>query len=334
MKTHTDQIKRIMLDAGFFGEPNVELIKKDNHVYRIETGGKTYFLKTYTKSWYGDDMLGTAGCVKHEEAAYKLLEQNNISTPRVLLTQYDSGNPLGRPFIMISGLQGLSLLEVLHKQGVASSRDLLREVGQYLKRIHSIAHPYPGYIGETLPSAPPAEHKCQHRSWTPEARRAEALKNLSAQRDALPGELVSCLEERFTEMPDALRQEGKTACFIHGDCHVHQFFVLENVNGWQVTGVIDMEVSSFGDPVEDLLKFSIEMAREFPESPYWWDFLMEGYGGNVRFEGFKLRMLGTAEKEFRWGVRYIWAAPWADILKHMRDAKNWHELFSVCKLVI
>ena len=50
----------VMRRAGLMGEIGLTLIKRENDVYRIDCGTDSFFLKTYTKSWYGADAAATA----------------------------------------------------------------------------------------------------------------------------------------------------------------------------------------------------------------------------------------------------------------------------------
>ncbi len=157
-------------------------------------------------------------------------------------------------------------------------------------------------------------------------------KSLREKADRLPAALYADLERLFRDMDEALKGSYIPPTFVHGDCHVHQFFVSETENGWRVNGAVDMEVASAGDSIEDLVKFSIEMMREFPNRPEWWDALMKGYGGEIDFHRFKLRLLGTEEAEFRWAAERRFTAPWDGILQHIFKANDWHDLFAAVHL--
>ena len=92
-----------------------------------------------------------------------------------------------------------------------------------------------------------------------------------------------------------------------------------------MSGVVDLEVASAGDPVEDLIKFAIEMAAMRPSVPRWWEMLFAGYGGAPDFGRFRLRWLGAEGVEF-------WCQGWegarADMIASFLAADTWADLFT------
>ena len=78
-----------------------------------------------------------------------------------------------------------------------------------------------------------------------------------------------------------------------------------------MTGVVDMEVASAGDPIEDLLKFSLELAPILPARTRWWQALFDGYGQEPEYALFRLRMLGCSPEEFAC-VRPCRSAAWGE----------------------
>jgi aminoglycoside phosphotransferase len=129
-------------------------------------------------------------------------------------------------------------------------------------------------------------------------------------------------------MADQLAPAYQPPRFTHGDCHAHQFFLVETGEGWQVTGVIDMEVSSAGDCGEDLLKLSIELAQILTHQTRWWEPLFEGYGTLPDFELFRLRLLGVVEPEFGMAGRWLGTAPREAVVQHFLRATDWDRLFA------
>src|SRR5687768_7418890 len=140
------------------GEPgpvDVTLLKRGNHVFRLAAGGADYYLKCYTKSWYGGDVAGTGYHVDHEAAAYRLLAAQVIAVPEVLTAQTTLGHPLGRSYLLTRGLVGQPLTTLFSQAAPASRAVALRCVGAYLSALHSLVLPYPGYITSTGPAAAP-----------------------------------------------------------------------------------------------------------------------------------------------------------------------------------
>src|SRR5438045_837629 len=98
-----DSIARLM---GIRPDVHITEITRHNHVWQLQSEQETYFLKAFTKPWYGDDVAGTAYCVQHEHDAYACLAAHGLPIPEVILTRLDCDNPLGRPFIVTRKLNG------------------------------------------------------------------------------------------------------------------------------------------------------------------------------------------------------------------------------------
>src|SRR5574339_842804 len=72
---------------------SVELIKRGNDVFRLVSGADHYFLKAYTKNWYGSDPATTGFHVIHERVAWAILAQHGLAVPTVMYTASDCENP-------------------------------------------------------------------------------------------------------------------------------------------------------------------------------------------------------------------------------------------------
>src|SRR4051794_32782867 len=103
------QALEIVRLIGIGGAVAVTPIKRHNHVYRMECEGTAFFLKTYTKDWYGGDIPATGGCVEHEACAWSILAAHGLETPEVALARSDCANSLGRPFIVTRELCGANM---------------------------------------------------------------------------------------------------------------------------------------------------------------------------------------------------------------------------------
>ena len=169
------QARDILGMIGVLGPAQVTPIKENHHVFEIGSRQGTFFLKTYTKGWYGGDAGGTGYCVGHERDAWVVLARHGLAVPEVALAAQDTANPLGRPFLMTRGLRGEPLTTLLARADGEESGRLLGAVGDYLRRMHAVTFAYPGYVTGAGPEAPPEEGEWQHRSWTAQARRKAAL---------------------------------------------------------------------------------------------------------------------------------------------------------------
>ncbi len=108
---------------------------------------------------------------------------------------------------------------------------------------------------------------------------------------------------------------------IHGDCHLHQFFFDRGM----VTGVVDMEVASAGDPIADLIKLFLEASSILAGYDWVRDFF-KGYGQQPDFETFRLRLLCCELPEFHAAG---WKGDYEVILSRLLTATSWKELISL-----
>lgn len=315
-----EQVADLIIKLGLGTPKEITLVKKNNHVFKVVADLGTYFLKVYTKDWYSKDPRETSGPAKHEYFASQVLRANKIKSIDVVSHGLDSQNSIERPYLLTRELSGKNLLSLLKKSPENDFQKILVNVGDYLRRVNSITFENAGYIdGLKGPSHLPIYNGWQHRMWTANARQKDAFKNLEESKEVISPEIKTKLTEDYLTISKKLAGAYSTPNFIFGDCHGQHFFV-EN---WQVTGVIDMEVASGGDKIEDFLKFSIEMAREFPSKTKWWTYFFEGYEEEPDFELFKLRLQGTSMRELKWGESA------EKVYIHILESKDWQELFNL-----
>jgi len=298
----------------------VAQVKAYNHVYRLVSGSDIFYLKTYTKDWYGDDLAATGACVEHEASAWAILAANGLAATEVVLACRDYENPLGRPFLITRQLRGAPLTEQIRQPSGAAA--MLRAAGAYLSRVHAITFPFPGYLIPGGPMAPLDQHAWQHRCWSARQRQRDAQTMLLSEEANLSPVLVQALESEFATIEQRMGSAYIPPRYTLGDCHASHFFVFNDVDGWHVAGFVDAEVASAGDRGEDLVKFAIEM---YDISAYarWWEPFFDGYGGTPDFDLFRLRLLGATGPEFL----DSWPGTREQILTHILNAQSWEDLF-------
>lgn len=322
------QADRIAQLAQIGGLRQVQLIKRQNDLYRLETVEGDFFLKTYTKTWYGDALAATAGCVQHEAAAYSILAAQGLPCPAVVLADLSLDNPLRRPFLLLRQLPGTSLVPLLQSSDPSAWKVPLERVGAYLARVHAITFAFPGYLMDARgPTSPPDENAWQHPIWSAGRAQCNALAWLEAERGSLSPALVARVEPLFYEMADILAPAYRPPHFTHGDCHAEQFFLSGEGADWRVTGCVDLEVASSGASEADLAKFALEMAVRFTPETRWWEPFFAGYGQVPDFERFRLWFLSAGEPSFRCYGEDRWPATWEATLSHLVGARNWKTLF-------
>jgi aminoglycoside phosphotransferase (APT) family kinase protein len=310
----------------------VTLLKEHNHVYRLDCSGDTYFLKSYTKDWYAGDVASTAFCVDHEATAWRILAAHGLPVPEVVIADQSLSNPLNRPYIVTRALQGSPLTTLLQQASPSVFKALLRAVGRYLARMHAITFPYPGYLSSMGPSGEPDPDAWQHPIWTWEGYHREALATWEQDRLTVPNSLLERVTTLWSDHAAELAGAFRPPRFTHGDCHPHQFFLHRGDEGWQVSGVVDMEVASAGDAGADWVKLVIEMAGFLPASARWWEPLFEGYGHAPTFSLLKLRLLATAHINYTCLGERSWPGTRADILSHLLNSPDWYTLFDTSRI--
>jgi Ser/Thr protein kinase RdoA (MazF antagonist) len=320
------QAEALLLLAGLSGAVRVTPVREQNHVWHLQQGTGTYYLKTYTKPWYGDDVATTAFCVAHEVAAWAVLASAGLAVPDVVLAAESCENPLGRPFLLTRELRGEPLPDVLLRERTLGP---LAAVGAYLGRAHAIVFAYPGYIVRTGPDAPLAAGAWRHRCWTADQRQRNALTTLQANQSLLPPPLAHGVEQHVMGMAERLAPAYDPPHFVQGDCHAHQFFLYQEDGAWCVSGVIDMEVASSGDSGEDFLHLFSELAATLPATTRWWEAFFAGYGAVPAFDLVRLRFLGTTPAEYAWLAGRGWPENWASIVSHFLAATSWEELLTL-----
>lgn len=325
--------REILQAAGVGGHPRVTLVKTENDVYRLETADATFYIKTFTKDWYSpkhpDD---TAGCVVHEASAYRILARNGLATPRVVTAALTSENVLNRPFLLLTGLSGRPLTEVLTSASAEEFDAALRAVGRFMSRMHAITFAYPGYLmSEDGPTSPPDSSRWRHAIWVPETLKECALRKWASDRGKIPAAILDRAIELYSSEEQSLQAEYLPPRFTHGDCHAHQFFVQGSGTDWEVTGVVDMEVASAGDYGADFTKFGLELAGRFPSGKDWWSPLLAGYGRCPPIGPTKLR-LAVNNYDADYLAPHNWPGTPASRLAHILAARDWTSLFDLTPL--
>jgi len=320
---------------------DVVCIKKFNHTYKISLcDGQVLFLKTFTKDWYGDyntNATETTYCALHEEAAYKMLKRNGLRTPEIVITELHKMNPFGRPFLLTKALRGTCLTDAFAIDDLQALVNKLTAVGKYMKEMHAIVLQHPGYIvSEEGPNGILDENGWQHTIWTAKRWREEAdkfIENHPASSN-VPQPIIDGAKAFYNENRHIFESLYTPYVFIHGDCHASQFFVdYDQTEGWQVTGVVDMEVASAGTPVADWGKIIIELSAKAYYSKYykdfaWWEPLFKGYGGPFDFTALKVGLLTAGGDNF---ACQDWPMDFSKIYQHIFNATDWRSLFDLTR---
>lgn len=306
----------------------IELIKQRNDVFRLVSGTERFFLKTYTKDWYGPNPATTGFHAIHESIAWAILAEHGLSVPAVAYVAPDCENPISRPFILTHELEGRPMTDWMAEADREEQAALLTAVGDYLRQMHAITFEYPGYLGTLAgPGVPPNPTGWQHRCWSAQTREARAFRQLQADEAQLTEATRAKVKQACSHISTQLANAYRPPRFTHGDCHAHQFFLVRHGAGWRVTGVLDMEVSSAGDCGEDLIKISLELAQTLDNATRWWEALFSGYGAMPDLEAFRLRLLSVAPIEYGPPGKWVRTQSREAMLQRFLGASDWSSLF-------
>lgn len=143
-------------------EIRVEFLRPSNHSWRITTEDSIYFLKVHTKDWSGGVPAPTVA--HHEASTYRLLAEHGLATPDLVHEDLPTTNPLGWPYLILSELDGTLLTELLDEAEQRKADEAMREVGDYLARLHAITFQYPGHL---VDGAPDTKITARHRHGKP-----------------------------------------------------------------------------------------------------------------------------------------------------------------------
>ncbi|MCI0610264.1 MAG: aminoglycoside phosphotransferase family protein [Anaerolineae bacterium] len=307
----------------------VELIKHGNDVFRLVSNTESFFLKTYTKDWYGSDPASTGFQAIHENMAWTILAKHGLSVPEIVYISSDSNNPIARPFILTRELKGRPLTELMSEANREEQSALLIAIGDTIRKMHEINFAFAGYLSTLSgPMEPPDANGWQHRCWSATVRETNATNQLQADEPHLTQGTYREVKQLCAQISTYLATAYQPPRFTHGDCHAHQFFLVRQQSTWHVTGILDMEVASAGDCGEDLLKICIELAQTLDYDTFWWKSLFAGYGSIPDLEAFRLRLLGVAPIEYGNLGKWIRSGDREVVLQHFLRARDWSMLFA------
>lgn len=315
-----DQWRQLTDRARLGSLERLTLVKRHNDLWRLQSSAGTFYLKAFTKSWYSEDVSATPACVTHEVIAHTLLRQHGLAGPTIRWAATDS-EVLGRPALLLGELPGQPLTTLL-TCFPAEANPLLRAVGAYLARMHTVTFPFSGYL-MTLegPEQAPNPAAWQHPIWTLDAWHRRALDTLAA--PDLPPGLKAALQQQLIRFLPELEAVYVRPRFTHGDCHASQFYLERRQGDWQVTGVLDLEVASAGACASDFVQLALEL-RGAAIALDWWTPPFEGYGQAPELEHLRLLLLFAGQDS--------WQAhgpvDWPTELESVRTATGWQELFS------
>jgi len=100
--------------------------------------------------------------------------------------------------------------------------------------------------------------------------------------------------------------------------------LIQEHGNWSISGIVDMEVASAGDPYSDLVSLCAGLAQRLPAAERWWIPLFMGYGSEPDINLVRLYMLvGWYPYQAD-----VWPGVGENAFRHLLQAENWETLFS------
>lgn len=199
----------------------------------------------------GATMIPTT--VVDEYPLLQSLESRQLRTAKPLYL--DSGpNPLGRPFMLVSKLEGKAPGDYFSFPG--GSRSIVEELAKILGRMHSI---------NVNDIDVPQQRRRSHNDYT-----LSQIAYFRRQWHENALEPSTIIEYAFAWLEQECRRGMGGPALVHGDIAPHNYLVSDG----HVSGIVDWEFAHIGDPAEDLA-----YRREFFEQYMPWQEFLEIYYG-------------------------------------------------------
>jgi aminoglycoside phosphotransferase (APT) family kinase protein len=215
-------------------------------------------LKVYAPEW--------AWKQAKEIRVYRMLAGlGSLPVPSVL-HHSPAGGPDGRAVTILSLLEGRPLSEASEGLDPAMVTACYREMGATLATIHQLGQEAYGYVTDRILDPLPANGSYLRRQFAKKLAEFRTLGGDDRLHDAIA---------RRIERDGALFDNCHAPVLCHNDLHEGNVLVTHRPDGWQLTGVIDVENAIAADPLMDLAKTDYyAVGRGEPERTA----LLEGYG--------------------------------------------------------
>ena len=294
--TH-EQAQRLLAPVGDVVIVEITVAATTNDVFKVVTRDHgNLYVKLHTARWYADQP-DTFFVVNRECAVPELLRKRGMALPYRAWGDYTRG-VVGRSAYICGELAGTPVPQALARFP-RESAEILRALGHYMRRLHSIEFSNPGLLEpahalfcEAEGTIPRVEAWHGGHLHHPEHMQREALDMLQGATEAghlHPG-VSAALDALFQRMASTLDPDYHPPRFTVGNCHAWHFHT-ERVNGhWTIFGFYDFEAASAGDPTIDLVELEMTLVPS-TRSFAWRDPFYEGYGHRPTFEGYKMRVL-------------------------------------------
>jgi hygromycin-B 7''-O-kinase len=212
-------LDRLLDEAGIKAAEIVERTGGQlSAVYEVRTEAEPVIVKVYAPEWQWKQAK--------EVHVYSLLE--GLPVPQIL--------HVGDTYTVLSKLEGLPLSELQPPD----PRAIYQQLGELLKRIHTIRQPAYGYLTDQILDPLPDNDRYMRRQF------AKKLDEFAGD-PTLKTEIA-----QYVEKHAELFKDNRQAVLCHND--FYEGNILVDPKTWQVTGFIDVENAIAADPLIDLAK--------------------------------------------------------------------------------
>ncbi|GAA2028798.1 hypothetical protein GCM10009839_30110 [Catenulispora yoronensis] len=202
-----------------------------------------------------------------EISVYRSVRESGVTMVPTLLGAAGSDGLLGQPYLLMSKLPGRTMDAVSPGMSDADLRSVYRQMGKLIAQFHAIEHEAYGYLTSTEIVDPQPSSEAHLRSVL--ARTSQAYLEATGDRD-----LYEAAHAYLAARSD-LFALCERPVLLHNDFHEGNIIVEQTPDGPVISGVIDMENATAGDPVMDLAKTHSYSIRD---NAIKLEGLFEGYG--------------------------------------------------------
>ena len=233
---------------------------RSSEVYQVrcEDPGHGVVLKVYAPEW-------TWKQAKEVHVYGMLAGLGSLPVPSVL-HHTEAAGPEGRAVTVLSLLEGRPLSEAAEELDGTWIASFYREMGSVLATMHQLGQEAYGYLTDRVLEPSVDNGSYMRRQFARKLAEFEALGGDGRLHDAVA---------RRVARDGALFDTCERAVLCHNDLHEGNVLVTRRRDGWELTGVIDVENAIAADPLIDLAKTDYyALGRGEPERTA----LLEGYG--------------------------------------------------------
>lgn len=198
---------------------------------------------------------------EREIASLKYMESKTLMTP--IVKRYGISSD-GKPWVMMTRLEGQTLENVLEEMNEIQNENLLYQLGEYQAYYHEICRL--NYFGDWDINQRILNRGSSYREFTIDKNRKYAERTISKNHPD-----TELFKESYNKLIDFERYIDEPTSFslCHNDFSERNILVKKNSkNTWEISGIVDFEMSYPNDPESDLARMLIYNYFKSSKSSY------------------------------------------------------------------